>query len=90
MSYIQLPYGVVIKEKQIKLNLPKNYGASQYFNKLPYLLNTGDPAFQNSIIDTLNSRANLRKYLLATSYYGQNIPENINAVVQMGNLMMHL
>ena len=81
MSYIQLPYGVVNKEKQIKLNLPKNYGASQYFNKLPYLSNTGDPAFQNSIIDTLNSRANLRKYLLATSNYGQNIQENINVVV---------
>ena len=46
MSYIQLPYGVVNKEKQ-KLNLPKNYGASQYFNKLPYLSNTGDPEFQN-------------------------------------------
>ena len=59
MSYIQLPYGVVNKEKQ-KLNLPKNYGASQYFNKLPYLSNTGDPEFQNSITGTLNSKADLR------------------------------
>ena len=62
MTYIQLPYGVANKEKQIKLNLPKNYGASQYFNKLLYLSNTGHPAFQNTIIYTLNSMANLQKY----------------------------
>ena len=84
MSYIQLPYDVVNKEKHIKLNVPKNYGASQYFNKLPYLSNTGDPAFQNSITDTLNSRADLRIYLLATSDYGQNFQKNINAVVTDG------
>ena len=85
MSYIQLPYTVVNKEKQIKLNLAKNYGASQYFNRLPYLSNTNGPAFQNSIIDTLSSRADLRKYLLATSDYGKNIQENIKTVVTDGN-----
>ena len=69
MSYIQLPYGVVNKEKQVKLNLPKKYGVSQDFNKLPYLSNTNDLAFQKSIVDNLNSRANLQKYLLATSDY---------------------
>ena len=69
MSYIQLPYGVVNKEKQVKLNLPKKYGVSQYFNKLPYLLNTNDLAFQKSIVDNLNSRTDLRKYFLATSDY---------------------
>ena len=58
---VALPYGVVNKEKQIKLNLSKNYGVSQYFNKLPYLSNIGDPVFQNSIIDTLNGRADLQK-----------------------------
>ena len=52
--------------------------------KLPYLSKTGGPALQNSIIDTLNSRANLQKYLLATSNYGQNIRENINVVVTDG------
>ena len=86
MSYIQLPYGVVNKEKQAKLNLPKKYGTNQCFNKLPYLQNTNDPVFQNAIVDTLNSRADLRKYLLATSDYGQNIQENINAVVADGNI----
>ena len=83
ISYIQLPYSVVNKEK-ITLNLPKNYGVSQYFNELPYLPNTGDRAFPNSIIDALNSKADLRKYWLATSDYGQNIQENINAVVTDG------
>ena len=86
MSYIQLLYGVVNKEKQAKLTLPKNYGASQYFNRLHYLSDTNDPAFQNSIIDTLNSRADLWKYLLATSDYGQNIQENLNSVVTDGKL----
>ena len=84
MSYIQLSYGMVNKEKQIKLNLPKHYGVRQYFNKLPYLSNTRDPAFQNSITDTFNSRANLLKYLLATSDYDRNIQESINAVVTDG------
>ena len=84
MFYIQLLYGVVNKEKQIKLNLPNYYGASQYFNRLPYLSNTNDPAFQNSIIDTLNSRADLQKYLLATSNYGKNIQENTNTIVTDG------
>ena len=86
MSYIQLPYGVVNDERQAKLNLPKNYGASQYFKKLPYLYNTNDPDFQNSIADTSNNRADLRKYLLATSSYGRNIQENINSVVTDGKL----
>ena len=58
------------------MNLPKNYGASQYFKKLPYLYNTNDPDFQNSIVDTLNNRA--------TSSYGRNIQENINSAVTDG------
>ena len=84
MSYIQLPYGVVNDERQAKLNLRKTYDASQYFKKFPYLYNTNDPDFQNSIADTLNNRADLRKYLLATSSYGRNIQENINSVAPRG------
>ena len=68
----------------MKLNLPKNYGASQFFKKLPYLYNTNDPDFQNSIVDTMNNRADLRKYLLATTSYGRNIQENIKSVVTDG------
>ena len=84
VSYIQLPYEVVNDERQAKFNLPKNYRASQYFKKLPYLCNTNDSDFQNSIVDTLNNRTDLRKYLLATSDYGRNIQENINSVVTDG------
>ena len=84
MSYIQSPCGIVNKEKQIKLNLPKNYSASQHVKRLPYLSNTNDPVLQNLIIDTLNNRANLQKYLLATTDYSKNIQENINSVVTDG------
>ena len=84
MSYIQLPYGVVNDERQAKLNFPKINGASQYFKKLHYLYNTNDPDSQNSVVETLNNRADLRKYLLATSSYGRNIQENINSVVTDG------
>ena len=63
--------------------MPKNYGASQYIKRLPYSRDE-DPNFQNSIIDIVNSRSDLRKYLLATSHYERNVQENINAVVADG------
>ena len=71
---------MVRKEKKIKLDLPKNYGASHYIRRLPYIRNE-DPNFKNSIINIVNNRSDLRKFLLATSDYGKNIQENINAVV---------
>ena len=71
------------KKKQIKLDLPKNYGASQYIRRLPYIRNE-DPNFKNSIIDTVNSRSDFRKFLLTTSDYGKNIHENFNAVLADG------
>ena len=74
---------MVRKEKTIKLDLPKNYRASQYIRRLPYIRNE-DPNFKNSIIDIVNNRSDLRKSLLATSDYGKNIQENINAVVADG------
>ena len=83
ISYISLPFGMVRKEKKIKLDLPKNYGVSQYIRKLPYIRNE-DPNFKNSVIDIVNNRSDLKKFLLATSGYGKNIHENINAVVADG------
>ena len=80
MSYTSLPFGLVRKEKKIKLDLPKNYGASQYIKRLPYI-SKEDPNFQNSTIDIVNNRSDLKNFLLATSDYGRNIRENINAVV---------
>ena len=71
------------KKKQIKLDLPKNYGAIQYIRGLPYIRNE-DPNFKNSIIDTVNSRSDFRKFLLTTSDYGKNIHENFNAVLADG------
>ena len=83
MSYLSLPFGLIRKEEKIKLDLPKNYGASQYMKRLPYI-SREDPSFQNSIIDIVNNRSDLRKFLLATSNYGRNVQENINSVVAGG------
>ena len=80
ISYISLLFGLVRKEKKIKLDLTKNYGASQHIRRLPYIRNE-NPNFKNSIIDIVNNRSDLRNLLLATSNYGKNIQENINAVV---------
>ena len=60
MSYIILPSGLVRKEKKIKLVLPKNYGASQYIKRLPYI-SKEDSNFQNLIIDIVNNRSDLKK-----------------------------
>ena len=57
MTYIQLPYGVADDNKaKIKLSLPRNYRAGEYFKKLPYLNHVKDPAFQNSVVDIVNNR----------------------------------
>ena len=83
MSYLSLAFDLIRKEEEIKLDLPKNYGASQYIKRLSYV-SREDPGFQNSIIDIVNNRSDLRKCLLATSDYGRNIQENINSVVAGG------
>ena len=84
-SYIQLPYGVIRKSEKINLKTPKNYGTTQYISRLPYLYNASDPKVQNEAINLVNNRADLRKFLLATSDYGQSIQENINSVVTDGD-----
>ena len=85
MFYLHLPFGIINKEEKIKLDLPKNYGASQHIKRLPYI-SREYPSFQNSIIDIVNNRSDLTKFLLATSDYGRNIQENINCVVAGGKL----
>ena len=52
MSYIQLPYGLVKKSKQIQFNLPENYKESQCIKRLPYITNKGAD-FNNKILDVL-------------------------------------
>ena len=61
----------LIKKKQIKINLSRNYNAAQYFKELPYLTDTKIRTFQNSVIITLNNRLGLQKYTLATGPYGK-------------------
>ena len=80
MSYIQLPYGYVNKEKQIQFNLPNNYEESFYFDKVPYLT-TKTPAVENNLINLIKNRDDLKRWLLATSDYGNEIRENLNVVV---------
>ena len=87
MSRIHLPSGVVEDNKaKIKLNLPRNYKTGGYFKKLPYLNDVSNPTFQNSVVDAVNNRDDLRKFLLATSDIDRNIQKNLNAVVTDGRL----
>ena len=83
MSDLSLPFGLIRKEEKFRLDLPKNYGASQYIKRLPYI-SREDPSFQNSIIDIINNRSDWRKILVATSDYRRNIQENINSVATGG------
>ena len=80
MSYIQLPYGYVKKQKQVQFNLPSNYEKSFYLDKVPYLANN-NPAVENNLINLIKNRDDLKRWLLATSDYGAEIQENLNAVV---------
>ena len=83
MPCTSLPFGLVRKEKTIKLDLPKKHRASQYIRRLPYIRNE-DPNFKNSIIDIVNSRSDLRKILQATSDYGKkNIQEILTQLLLM-------
>ena len=50
---------------------------------MPYIRNEG-PDLQNSLVDVVNNRSDLRKFLLATSDYGRDIQENINTIVADG------
>ena len=80
MSRIQLPYGYVNKQKQIRFDLPKNFEESFYLDKAPHLTNQ-TPEVQNKLINLIKNRSDLKKWLLATSPYGEEIQQNLNAVV---------
>ena len=80
MSHIQLPYGYVNKQKQIRFDLPKNFEESFYLEKTPYLTNQ-NPTVENKLINLIKNRDDLKRWLLATSDYGAEIAQNLNAVV---------
>ena len=69
MSYIQLPYGYVNKQKQIQFNLSSNYEESFYLDNLPYLT-TKNLAVENNFINLIKNRDDLKRWLLVASDYG--------------------
>ena len=69
-----MPFGLIRKEDKSKLDLPKNYGASQYIKRLSYI-SREDPSFQNPIIDIINNRSDLRKF---TNNNNNDDDDNIN------------
>ena len=80
MQYIQLTYGYVKNNKQVKFNSQNNYEKSFYFEKAPYLTNQ-NPAVENNLINLIRNRDDLKKWLLATSNYGNEIQQDLNAIV---------
>ena len=69
MSSIQLWYGVFEKyKKAIKLpGLPRTYNVSVLSFKLRYLDNFNNTNIQRSLINTIQNREDLQRYLLASS-----------------------
>ena len=71
------------KNKKIQLDLPKNYGASQYIIRLPYIRNE-DPNFQNSVIDIINNRSN---FCLLWVIMEEKSRKILTLLLQMENLI---
>ena len=80
MSYIQLLYSYVKNNKKIQFNLPRGYEELQYLKEVPYLTNK-NPTVGNNLLNLLRNRDDLKKWLLATGEYGNEIPEDLNAIV---------
>ena len=80
MSYIQLLYSYVKNNKKIQFNLPRGYEELQYLKEVPYLTNK-NPTVGNNLLNFLRNRDDLKKWLLATGEYGNEIPEDLNAIV---------
>ena len=82
VSQTQLRYHLVwTDKKRIKLNLPKLDNAKFLFSKLSYLNSIEDPNFQNFITDVINSREDLKNFLLGSSVISDSIQEEINLAV---------
>ena len=80
MLYIQLPYGYVKNNKQVQFNLSNNYEEFFYINEVPHLTNR-DPAIENNLINLIKNRDDLKKWLLATGDYGNEIQDDLNTIV---------
>ena len=80
MSNIQLPYCYVKNNKQVQFNLPNNYEESFYLKEVPHLTNQ-NLAIENNLINLIRNRDDFKKWLIATSKYGDEIQEDLNAIV---------
>ena len=80
MSYIQLPYSFVKNNKQIQFNLLSDYEESQCYKDVPFITNDS-PTVKNNLLNFLRNRDDLKKWLLATSDYGNEIQEDLNTIV---------
>ena len=78
--YIQLLYGFVKNNKQILFNLPSDYEESQYYKEVPFITNDS-PTVKNNLLNLLRNRDDFKKWLLATSDCGNEIQEDLNAIV---------
>ena len=80
MLHIQLPYDYVENNKQVQFNLPNKYEESFYLKEVPQLTNR-NPAIENNLLNLIRNADDLKKCLLATSKYGDEIQEDLNAIV---------
>ena len=80
MLYIQLLNGFVKINKQIQFNLPRIYEDSQYIKRLLYISNKGSDV-ENKVLNALNHRQDFKKLIFATTDYGHEIQEDLNAIV---------
>ena len=75
-----MPYGFVKNNKQIQFNLPSDFEESRYYKEVPFITNES-PSVKNNLLNLLRNREDLKKWLLATSDYGNEIQEDLNAMV---------
>ena len=68
------------KNKEIQFNLPSDIEESFYLSKVPHLTRT-DPTVENDLINLIKNRDHLKKWLLATSDFGNEIQDDFNAIV---------
>ena len=83
MLYIQLPYGYLENNKQVQFNLPNNYEESLYRKEVLHLTNK-KPSIETNLLHLIRNRDDLKKWFLATGRYGNEIQEDLNAIVGYG------
>ena len=59
MLYVQMPYGYVKNNKQVKFNLPSDYEESQYYKEVPHITNES-PSEKNNLLNLLRNREDLK------------------------------